>query len=150
MSDLAQFNLAKRLALKFGSTKWENLTDPGRQHWLDAADELMAESVVEPLEDRCSVCDLTGSQTGWGILVSVRVVVAEGEEGFADITQLLCDDHFETVQEDLIRLGFQDHRHGGINYLEDETCPGSVHMDECSTPTEYGAVTIRKRPENHV
>jgi hypothetical protein len=148
-------DLAKKLVRRFaGGIKWEDLNGEGpwgRQHWVDAAKELREElsqeqlytGPVEVVEDRCSVCGMTESESGWGMFVDVRVVVAEGEEGFADITQLLCDEHLETVTKALMNLGFKDHRHGGVNYLEDSTCPGENEMDACPTPTEYGAVTIR-------
>jgi hypothetical protein len=95
-------------------------------------------------ERSCSVCGVSEDDTAWGSLVDVRVVIADGEEGFADITQLLCDKHLEHMQIGLSDLGFKDHRHGSINYLEDESCSGAHgRMDNCPTPTEYGRVLVQ-------
>lgn len=78
-----------------------------------------------PPEPVCSRCGMPEFESEWGRLLDVRVVVAEGEEGFADLTQLLCDKHAGEAIDALRRLGFRDHRHGGTNLLEDRACPGA-------------------------
>lgn len=91
---------------------------------------------------RCSVCGRPDEDTDeleWPGFIDVRVITADGEEGFADITQLLCAEHFTEVQAALLALGFRDHRHGSTNFLEDMDCPG---WGKCPTPTEYGEVTV--------
>lgn len=92
-----------------------------------------------PPEPVCSIC---GDPDG-GILTDVRVIIADGEEGYADITQLLCEEHLILMQDELPKLGFRDHRHGGINFLEDPNCPGTTgSMHDCPTPTGYGGITV--------
>lgn len=93
-------------------------------------------AVAEPVR-RCSRCgnsedDQTGS------LTDVRVTIANGEEGYAEIVQLVCDECLDDVSDGLRALGFSDHRHGGINFLEDGSCPGVRDMNACPTPSEYG------------
>lgn len=100
-------------------------------------------AIPDEPERRCSVCGMVESATDFESLVDVRVVVANGEEGFADITQLLCDDHLPGILDGLVALGFVDHRHGGINFLEDPSCPGyRGGREACPTPSEYGEYIV--------
>lgn len=87
----------------------------------------------EEPENQCSICGINESETGWSRLIDIRVSVSLGEEGAADITMLLCDEHFSTIQASLLYLGFADHRHGGINFLEATWCPGA-DGGVCPTP----------------
>lgn len=88
---------------------------------------------------RCARCGMSEDAQH---LVDVRVVTHEGEEGFADVTMLLCEDHLDGVIEVIVRLGFTDHRHGGADFLEDRHCPGYEDPPACPTPSEYGPVTV--------
>jgi hypothetical protein len=90
-----------------------------------------------PPDHECHFCGMTDTENednGFGPLTDVRVIIANGEEGFADITRWVCNDHLISVTEDLRRSGFSEHRHGGINFLEDMDCPGSRNMDDCPSP----------------
>ncbi len=89
-----------------------------------------------PLPARlCSVCGLSEDDNDWGHLIDVTVLVADGEEGYAWIKQLLCSSHFPAIQQTLTEAGFVDHRHGGTNFLEDPRCPGATgSMENCPTP----------------
>jgi len=78
----------------------------------------------------------------------VTVITADGEEGYAHVTQLLCDkpDCFERVRAGVQALGFVTHHHGGIDYLEDTTCCGGVNAyKNCPHPTPGGEITITKK-----
>lgn len=93
--------------------------------------------VTKPTEElelpplRCSRCGVTEDDEPDGFLSDVRVMTADGEEGQADVTMLLCGRDLEEVLPVLRGLGFKDHRHGGINFLEDTECPG---WEKCPTP----------------
>lgn len=107
---------------------------------------------VEEPEDQCSICGVNESETtGWTGLIDVRVAMAWGEEGAADITMLLCSDHFPHIRASLLILGFGDHRHGGINFLEATWCPGA-NGGVCPTPQEdedgdnNGSIMVKPRP----
>lgn len=67
-------------------------------------------------------------------LVDITVITSVGEEGHAEVTRYVCDDHLVDILELLVDLGFSDHRHGGINFLEDSECPGYADMHKCPTP----------------
>ena len=75
------------------------------------------------------ICTRCGQEDDY--LTSVQVVTAQGEEGFADITHLFCQLCLVEVTTTLTELGFKDHRHGGVNFLEDMDCPG---WNGCVTP----------------
>lgn len=106
------------------------------------SDEAAKHECPVPPERRCSWCGVLESESQWGILIPVEVITNSGEEGAADVVQLLCDEHAERVHHGLTELGFRDHRHGGANFLEDEECPGYKNMDNCPTPTSYGQVIV--------
>lgn len=112
---------------------------------LDAAAKLLRMSGQYIVEEKyvepphfCSLCGIFEQEALYGVLVDARVIVADGEEGFADITLLLCDDCSVGVFKGLQNLGFKDHRHGGANSLEDQNCPGADRMRACPTPTDSG------------
>jgi hypothetical protein len=71
----------------------------------------------------CSRCKSDGVNTLSQSFVDFTVTCAQGEEGYASIRQWICDDCLPAMQDALIALGFKDHHHGGINFLEDENCP---------------------------
>ncbi len=85
-----------------------------------------------PPDRQCSVCGIGEDDED---LIDVTVLVADGEEGYAWIKQLLCTSHFPAIQQTLMAAGFVDHRHGGTNHLEDPRCPGTTgSMKNCPTP----------------
>lgn len=99
----------------------------------------------------CSRCGSTAEDDYIGRPpVDITVITADGEEGYARVTQLYCDDCFVTVIEILQGLGFVDHRHGSIDFLEDMLCPGYDDMRKCPTPTVYGDVLVTlEGPKQH-
>ena len=68
----------------------------------------------------CSRCGKNEEDTEWQKLFEIHVEVEPGEEGFAHVIQLLCDTCGPDMVGALRSLGFIDHHHGGINYLESE------------------------------
>ena len=94
----------------------------------------------------CAVCRRTADEVDYEPLTDVTVVVADGEEGYSNVTLLLCNDDLITVTGGLQDLGFIDHRHGSTSSLEDPDCPGSSDMNDCPTPTHYGNVTWGRVP----
>ena len=90
-----------------------------------------------PPEIRCSKCECLESDADWGSLFPIEVITNAGEEGHADVIQLLCNDCFTEVVHGLIELGFKDHRHGGANFLEDIDCCENPY-ENCPTPSGYG------------
>jgi len=97
------------------------------------AEHRFCECVPDPRY--CSRCGISEEDEQDNLLTDFTVECADGEEGFASITQLICGDCLPKMMADLQAIGFKDHRHGGINYLEDEDCPG---YGLCPTPSEYG------------
>lgn len=87
----------------------------------------------------CSQCGVSEDDAPDNYLVDITVIIANGEEGFADITQYLCDDCAPAIVLMLQNLKFMDHRHGGINYLEDPDC---MAVDQCKTPSEFGNYVV--------
>lgn len=94
---------------------------------------LVVPTVEELPPPRCSRCGISQDDEPDGFLSDVRVITADGEEGHADVTQLLCGADLDAVLATLTEAGFKDHRHGGINFLEDRECPG---WGKCPTPNE--------------
>lgn len=89
----------------------------------------------------CSHCGTHEGDTPNCSLVEVSVITAEGEEGFAYVTQLLCDEEncLPRVLGALHDLGFVNHHHGSIDFLEDpKCCNGRNTYEDCPTPTGYG------------
>lgn len=85
-------------------------------------------------ERYCSKCGINEEDDEWQRLHDIRVVVADGEEGYANIIMLLCEECAHYMYGALISLGFYDHRHGGINFLESPYCD----YENCPTPSDYG------------
>ncbi len=129
--------------------------------WLNGQEELKKtlspvqlawayEESMRPPPPVCSKCGIPEEESEWGKLFDVRVVTSYQEEGHADVTQLLCETCWVYVQTGLRRLGFVDHRHGGINFLEDENCPGhKVGVHACPRPSEYGGYTVQPWGTGH-
>jgi hypothetical protein len=84
-----------------------------------------------PPVHKCMLCDVT-DENDW--LTDITVMTAYGEEGFAEEKRYVCEEHVEDVTSELIKMGFGSHRHGGINFLEDSSCPGYEKMELCPTP----------------
>lgn len=89
---------------------------------------IVPETVPAPPPLHCSYCGRTYH------LTDVRVIIAESEEGWADEMRLVCENHIDSMTEGLRNLGFKSHRHGGINFLEDDNCPGRNNKAACPTP----------------
>lgn len=95
------------------------------------------QDALAQVQRRCRVCGSTdeyNEESGYGPLVDIQVIVANGEEGFAEPIRYFCWKHAEKVLDDLITLGFAVHRHGGANFLEPHDCPGYSVMDKCPAP----------------
>ena len=101
--------------------------DPGSLR--DAKDSLL--TAVPPVS--CCRCTTTEDED-W--LTGVTVHLAPGEEGDAEETRALCSTQLAEVSEHLTAFGFANHHHGGINHLEDLTCPGAARPAACPTPPD--------------
>lgn len=129
-----------------------------REETLKAANQeiTMLRGRIAELEDRgtaqseptysCVVCHRSRDEVEFGLLTDITVVVADGEEGYSNVTLLLCDDDLNGLAETLRKLGFIDHRHGSTSTLEDIDCPGYYDMARCPIPTHYGNVTWGRVP----
>lgn len=91
----------------------------------------VVEAEPEPEPNRCWTCGVSEHDE---YLTDVRVIVAEGEEGHADLLRWFCDRDLENVTLALVGDGWCDHRHGGINFLEDTSCPGARDSSQCVAP----------------
>ena len=94
----------------------------------------------------CAVCHRSPDEVDYETFTDVTVVTADGEEGYSNVTLLLCNDHLIAVTDGLQKLGFIDHHHGSTSTLEDRNCPGYTDMFQCPTPTHYGNVTWGRVP----
>lgn len=98
---------------------------------------------VLDLEEAEKVC----SRPGCGLhhwddgapLTPFTVTVLPGEEGYSEVTQILCQEHNIEVAEALIALGFGSHNHHGTCTLDANAfgtaCGG---YGKCPHPAEYG------------
>lgn len=120
----------------------ERVPDAQRQFVVDTAVWLLNDRFpVDPPPRKCSKCGRTENEVEY--LIDITVTTADGEEGFAQVTQLLCENDYEHVLDTVIALGFVDHHHGGINFLEDlKCCGGKNAYENCPTPSEYGNYTV--------
>lgn len=87
----------------------------------------------------CSWCGITETQNrqdGFGPLTDITVTTARGEEGYAEEVRYACNEHLIKQTQLLVALGYGSHRHGGINFLETDLCPGYLNMSDCPTPEE--------------
>lgn len=80
-------------------------------------------------------------------LTPVKVEILPGEEGYAEVTQLLCQQHLVEVAEALINLGFGSHNHHGTNMLDSHAYAPLGVIDcggygKCSHPAEYGPEVV--------
>jgi hypothetical protein len=90
-----------------------------------------------PPDNACHWCGKTDTENddeGYGPCVDITVRTADGEEGYAQVTRYACNDHLIEITGKLMALGFGEHRHGGINFLEPQDCPGYERMADCPTP----------------
>lgn len=76
-------------------------------------------------------------------LMDFAIVCAPGEEGYSEVSQLLCMEHSTDMVLALRALGFASHNHHGTCTLDAEVCGG---YGRCLTPAEYGPELVR--PEN--
>lgn len=98
----------------------------------------------EPVLRVCSICGISEGEPDYDILGDVRVITMEGEEGYSDVTMLLCEenDHLGQITTMLKALGFMDHNHGGTSLLQDENCiraqydPDTHLLLPCPTPAD--------------
>lgn len=106
---------------------------------------------IEKAEHLCSVpgCGISGEDEEWGLLLYIHVLTSAGQEGYAEVTQAFCEDHFAIVTDILRMAGFKSHRHGGINFLEEEepTCGG---YGKCPTPSGYGRELVQPKAPDHI
>lgn len=86
-----------------------------------------------PPPNYCSKCGMDEEESLWGKLIDITVETSRGEEGHATVEMLLCDMCYPEVNEAVMKLGFVNHHHGGIDFLEDGTCEGGYA--NCPTPT---------------
>lgn len=74
-------------------------------------------------------------------LMDFTVTCSPGEEGYSEVTQLLCMAHTEMMVKELLRLGFGSHNHHGTCTLSaEDTCGG---YNKCPHPATYGAELVR-------
>lgn len=85
---------------------------------------------------RCRICGEPDEENGGmkGFLTSMNIRISEGEEGHSVIEGWLCDEDLPMVTEALAECGLVIHAHGGICFLEDQTCPGAQSRAACPTP----------------
>lgn len=84
-------------------------------------------------ENKGSYCDSCGidiEDEYDNYLTDFMVRCANGEERFAEVTNFYCGDCLLKIMTLMVDIGFADHHHGGINFLEDTECPG-YHNLEC-------------------
>lgn len=97
----------------------------------------------------CVVCGITAEQADYGVLTDITISIAFGEEGQAIITKFVCDDHLAEYTDIFEGMGFSDHRHGGINFLEDTTCAGAENPANCSQLDETKDLDNAGRGDYH-
>jgi hypothetical protein len=98
-----------------------------------------------PPDHTCDWCGKTDTENladGFGPLVDVTVMVANGEEGFSHLLKYACQEHLEWLTDEFAKLGFVSHHHGSTTLLEDRTCPGYHTYGACPTPKGYGEEAI--------
>lgn len=108
-----------------------------------AADDVTRQTWTQARErtwpDDGDVCSVTGCTTGFddlGYLIDVTVLTSPGEEGYAEVTQWFCQEHYEEIAPKLMALGFKSHSHHGTNLLDaEDDCGG---YGKCPHPVEYG------------
>lgn len=79
--------------------------------------------MTEPARPVCSNC---GEPDPHDLLTEIYIYVAPGEEGDSQQMRQLCEECADRIIDFLVANGFASHRHGGINLLEDTTCPGAI------------------------
>jgi hypothetical protein len=109
----------------------EHSAETVRPHWTVERKRIYA--------DDGDVCSVPGCGVGFddlGYLIDVTVLTSPGEEGYAEVTQWFCQEHYEEMAPKLMALGFASHNHHGTNLLDAEAeCGG---YGRCPHPVEYG------------
>lgn len=97
---------------------------------------------VESEDHVCSEpgCGRTANDEGWPTLIYLTVLTSPGEEGYAEVTRVYCQEHFEIVARQLVSMGFGSHNHHGTNLLDAEVCGG---YGTCPMPAEYGPELVQ-------
>lgn len=96
---------------------------------------------VERDEDACSWpgCKVEFWEQGYRIYITV--LTSPGEEGYAEVTQAFCQEHYEFTARVLMSIGFKSHNHHGTNLLDaEDECGG---YGKCPTPAEYGPELVQ-------
>ena len=98
-------------------------------------------------EDEDHVCSLPGcGAKAWDVdgcpLTYVTVVTQVGEEGYGEVTQVLCNYHLRMVLDGLMLLGFVSHNHHGTQMLDDYVVCGNCG-NRCNHHTEYGPELVQ-------
>lgn len=120
------------------------ITVPGPSGYCTMEDgTIVAWERVEHHDVVCSRCGILEGDTEYGRLIDIRVVCQEGEEGFCDITQLLCDICMEAIRINLMELGFVSHHHGSTDLLDGEGFDGKRYCvpnpyKKCPIPGPHG------------
>lgn len=86
----------------------------------------------EPL--RCSKCNNIDEDD---YLCEVTAVTQPGEEGYSEVTLLLCQSCLIPVLDGLRALGFVNHHHGSTDFLSDDD---NCSYDSCVTPTGHKVI----------
>lgn len=94
---------------------------------------------------KCESCGISMLDEPDNYMCDIRVVIAQGEEGFADVKLNVCGACLMDYQKALLLLGFRDHRHGGINFLDDTSCPDGYENCERTVEPKNGT-TIEVDP----
>lgn len=95
-----------------------------------------------PLPTFCSQCGVKEEESVDGFLFHFQVITQPGEEGYSDVTQLLCGDCLEPIRVGLIALGFKAHHHGSTDFLADPFCTGDQGISPCPSPHGYGPIVV--------
>lgn len=107
--------------------------------------------------EKCSKCGVKRKWVIYEHLETIILCVNPHQEGYAQITMLLCDRCCTPLYEGLIDLGFKNHDHGSTSSFDDQDCPGYEDLDLCpeyneDDPHTYTVIAeiAKKAPETPV
>lgn len=110
----------------------------------DSAVDFAVKAPWNGREDEDHICSVPGcgvTQEDLGYLIYITVLTNPGNEGYAEVTQALCQQHYEKAADVLMELGFKSHNHHGTNLLDAEAeCGG---YGKCPHPAEYGPELVQ-------